>query len=188
MTPSKTSPLQQLRLLELVLQSAQERVASPAQPPPPQSWLDIAGHLGRFLSAATHLFERMMAATSTARQDALPAAVMTEATGALDLPAISGAAAMLHSSAISGNRPTPQQQPPRWKSFPSSDSCRRGRRPDFSAGGPRHPAHLNLKDWPAVAASATEPAVDEQAWPPSPGERREGALACGHQHGNGAPG
>ncbi|CAM9874613.1 unnamed protein product [Lampetra planeri] len=29
-----------------MLQSAQETVASPTLPPPPQSWLDVAGHLG----------------------------------------------------------------------------------------------------------------------------------------------
>ncbi|CAN0290505.1 unnamed protein product [Lampetra fluviatilis] len=102
-----------------VLQSTQECVASPAQPPPPQSWLDIAGHLGRLLSAAAHLCERMTAATSTGCQDVLRTAVMTEATGALDLPAISGAAAVLHSSAILGKSPAPQQQPPASKKLPA---------------------------------------------------------------------
>ncbi|CAM9830691.1 unnamed protein product [Lampetra planeri] len=38
-----------------VLQSAQECMANPAQLPPPQSWLDIDGHLWRLMSAAAHL-------------------------------------------------------------------------------------------------------------------------------------
>ncbi|CAM9824875.1 unnamed protein product [Lampetra planeri] len=91
-----------------VLRSAQECVVSPAQPPPPQSWLDITSHLGRFLSAAAHLFEQMTASTFNGFQDTLPAAV----TGALDLLTILVAAATLHSYSISGDRSVLQQQLP----------------------------------------------------------------------------
>ncbi|CAM9521307.1 unnamed protein product [Lampetra planeri] len=83
-----------------VLQSENETMVSPTLPPPPQSWLDIAGHLGRLLLAAIHLFEPMMAASTTGYQDELPAAVVSEATGVRDLAAISGAAAALPKSAI----------------------------------------------------------------------------------------
>ncbi|CAM9439694.1 unnamed protein product [Lampetra fluviatilis] len=83
-----------------VLQSAHETMVSPTLPPPPQSWLDIAGHLGRLLLAAIHLFEPMMAASTTGYQDELPAAVVSEATGVRDLAAISEAAAALPKSAI----------------------------------------------------------------------------------------
>ncbi|CAN0347695.1 unnamed protein product [Lampetra fluviatilis] len=91
-----------------VLQSAQDCVASPAQLPPSQSWLDIVGHLGRLLSAAAHLFEQITAATSTGCHDMLPAAVMTEATF---LP-FRGLQPCSARSSILGDWPVLQQQPP----------------------------------------------------------------------------
>ncbi|CAN0218069.1 unnamed protein product [Lampetra planeri] len=95
-----------------VLQSAQETVASPTLPPPPQSWLDVAGHLGRLLSAAAHLFERMTAVLTTGLQGALHAAVGSEASGAPDPTAILETAAGLRAFTILRDRPTPQQQLP----------------------------------------------------------------------------
>ncbi|CAM9289845.1 unnamed protein product [Lampetra fluviatilis] len=95
-----------------VLQSEQETVASPTLPPPLQSWLDIAGHLRRLLSAAAHLFQRMTAVLTTGLQGALPAAVGSEALGVPDPSAILEAATGLHASAILCDRLTPQQQLP----------------------------------------------------------------------------
>ncbi|CAM9830478.1 unnamed protein product [Lampetra planeri] len=97
---------------EDVLVSAQETMASPTLPPPPQSWLDIAGHRERLLSGAAHLFEQMTAASTTGHQDVHPANLVSEATGARDLAAISEAAAALPKSAILRDRTTPQQQLP----------------------------------------------------------------------------
>ncbi|CAM9387883.1 unnamed protein product [Lampetra planeri] len=89
-----------------VLQSAKETMVSPTLPPPPQSWLDIAGHLGMLLSAAAHLFERMMAALTTGHQDTFPTIVVSEAMGAQDLAAISEATAaqVIRSSCLLGAR------------------------------------------------------------------------------------
>ncbi|CAM9283398.1 unnamed protein product [Lampetra fluviatilis] len=105
--PSKTSSLQQLRFPELRA-PAPTTCFSRLQNVWPLQPCCLPRRAGWTSPAAAYLFERMTAATSTGCQDTLPAAVMTEATGAPDLPAISRA---LHSFSISGDRPAPQQQP-----------------------------------------------------------------------------
>ncbi|CAM9886350.1 unnamed protein product [Lampetra planeri] len=156
MMPSKTWFLRQLRVLEpqspiSTMRSILPKSAWRAQPSRllRKAGLDIASHLRRLLSAAAHFFKRMTAATSTGRQDAIPAAVVAEVTGSLDLPAIPVVAAALCSSEVCPGLPCTGS------GHPLGDG--KGR-PDLSE------ASKHTSTSRTVASCTTEPVTDEQAY------------------------